>query len=906
MQIMKKAGWAFAILLCSTAGYGLQPIDDQALSNQVGEGGITMVVTNPGNIGYDTTGATPTNFFLNPNNGVAASSATFEINGLQIKPIGNGGAASGSGLSSTIVLDSGADASGGGFGLTATWARQRVLNDRLLLLGGDAPSSAPYATPAAGATGATQYVFGQTAFDGSGTFKLATSRGLLSTNGTVDANMQARLTIGPSTLPTGNQQFALYTSTAGYGQFYYRQDPVTAGSPQLVLDNFFFDAGFAPGTGGMIGACTSAASSSCGYTNNKFASGSSGFYLATPRLDFNMTFDFNMQAAPTTSLQTSTAANSYTTTAQSLAVWGWQGDFSGNGGGATSNVGAGLLIGGGGVWPNSAVAYNPDTPASRLDGINIAFHGNYDPSNFAWYVGRAGEVLSFGGWQTIPGVDWSLSAPNITLAPVKAGQGPGGLCWGASAYVGTGGSCGSYNKPTIPGTTLAVTGQYLDTNGLAGKSPNNTNAGSGANAALGLFIRDLHLQAYSTNVQLFDDLDQAGNFTGTALNNAGATVSKTITEPWALIYTLGQMDGNIYLYPGNGAAGNGLTADVVLMTQSFQNNANPAQYNSNFLIGETCTPASGTANCNIPNPTTWCNPSCTMGIGLMQSDMLFAANQLNLNLNNASATDGAGVQFNTNDLRIQIQGLFAGGFLRDQSGSYAMAQPGFNTTATTAGQNMVVGSFVDLNLEATAARLTVSPQLTTYNGPGGKPYPYMGLAGHFTFISPGATNNSANVGGTAPTASAIDLQPASCGTVASRTCDGTYFSLAEPYAPTSDVRFSTLQGDLTILASASSSPTPSQVFLMSSADPSFSDGKPRLRIANTLAIGGCADGGGATAGSCGSYATGAMPLSAIVKLDTSNPALFNGTVGMSNSPNALGTMVIPNAQIYSSIVLRPQ
>lgn len=923
-----------ALLAALPAGVSaLESLSDERLSDETGGAGLTVFVTNPNGLG--TGGGTGTDLYLNPNNGAGSTSATFEAEGVQLNPIGEAGASTTNPFSLTLTLDAGADTYGAGIGLNASWTRTRLLDNRLLLLGGDAPVS-PYTTPAAGSTGATAFAFGRTALDGPGSLALATSRGLLNSTATsssngYDPNMLLRLTLGPAvaaTIPAQPSQYALYTTTAGYGQFYY-VPKTAAGSPQLVLDNLDFDAGFNSTTaaateGGLLGACA-ASSTTCGLAGsaqtNTFAAGSAGLFLIAPRLDFNFTFNFNIQAAPGTNLQTSSAANNYLSSAQALTVWGWMGDFSGTGGASTAApcsasapcTGAGLLLGGGGPWTNSTTAsYNPDTPANRQNGINLAFHANIDKSNFAWYVGRPGEVLSFGNWNTLPGVTWSLNAPNITLGVVNAGQGVGGLCWGSTSYVGTGGTCSSFNYQTIPGTTYTLLNQNLETSGVSGKSPNNPSAGSGANTAAAILVRDLSLQAYSTQVQVFDDIDQKGNFTGSATANNGVSTSKTFSEPWSLVYTLGQMDSNIYLYPvstynGSGAD-NGLTADVILSTQSLKTNGtNPMLNNSNFMIGETCTAGS---NCNIPGGASapaWCSTSCILGVGLTQANLLFAANALQLNLNTSSATDGAGLQYMTNDLRMQTHGLFAGGLIQNSSGTAAMAEPGANAAGAAAGQNQVVALVIDANFESNAARLTVSPQLTSYNGPNTLPYPYMGLAGHFTFASPGSPNNGNNTLNTAPAATGLDIQPANCGTYTSRTCDGSYFSMGEPYAPASDFRFADIQGDVTILAcqasascnSVSNITNPSQIFLISAGDPKFNDGKPRLRVATNLAIGGCADS------SCGTYATGAAPLSTTIKLDTNSSATIASPT-LSNSPNALGTLVIPNAQIYSSVVLRPQ
>lgn len=971
-----------ACLVAPAASFALTPLGDDALSSTSAEAGISLYITNTTGLG--TTGANSatgyltagnTNLFINPNNGKGATSASFVDSGLQILPIGDYGASTASPMTTTISVDSGADANGAGFQLTSNWSRSRFLSNYLLLLGGDAPA-APYTVPAASATGSSAYSFGRIAVDGTGSFKLATSKGLLNT-GAIDPSMQLRFTEGSA------NQFGAYSTTPGYGQFYYQQN-VTAGSPQLVLDNIYADLGFntvgsSSITGGMIGACTS--SGTCGVTNNQFAAGSAGLYFVTPELIFNFTFNLNMMPSPANSLQTSSAAYSYLTgTPQALTVWGWTGDFSGLGG-STTNNGAGLLIGGGGVWANSSASYNANVPGnggtgpgctsactalSRADGINLAFHGNYDPTNFNWWIGRPGEVLQFGNWETIPGASWSLNAPNITLGVVNAGQGPGGLWWGGNdCYTGTGGTCGSYTKQIMPtvggvtGSSLTQAGQYLDTNETGGKSPNNTNGVTGANTALALLIRNLSLQAFSTSVSVYDDIDQTGTFSGTGIANTGAAANRVVTEPWALIYTLGQMDANIYLYPFGTSFGNsnsyqsGLTADVLLMTQSFSSGytnptsgvVNPLGGNSNFMIGEQCFPGTAGQDCNLPGTVNggstpaWCNPSCLFGVGLTQADWLWAANNLHLNLSNnapgynsstqtygrgiafSAATYGPGIEFATNDYRSEVRGFFAGGFLQSNitstgTVSYSMNNPGNQTTSANIAENQEVAVVVDINQESNSADFTVSPQTTSASSQtntdcygsqtcaSGRPYTYLGVAGHITFTSPGTPNNTTG-NSTDPSATTLDIQPTAggCKTNTDFSCDGSYISLAEPYQPTKGIRWADVQGDVTILGcttaatcnGALTSPSPSGLMLISAGDPYFNDAKERLRIAATAAIGSMAGTNGA-------------PLSTIVKLDSAVafPTGANGTLSMANSPNALGTIVVPAAQVYMSLTLRPQ
>lgn len=799
MRVRKIKSSAFALtVLYSSMAMAMESVSDDDLSDVAAQSGVTIYLSNPTGIGSNSTV-----FDWNPDNGSSTLSATAEVTGYQSQAIGAQGASTTNPYTMTITEDVGSSGTNAGLGLTANWGRSRTLLNSLKLLSGDIGTGTP-----------STYSFGQMAIDSQGSFTLNTTQGFLNSNATVDTNRQLRLTLG-------SPQFGVASPVNNYAQIYYRQS-TAANSPEFVLDKVYLDTGFATGQGGVIGACQT--SGTCGIFTNKFTAGSTGLLISTPRLDFNLLYSVNYRAAP------STALNTTGTDVLNGFNFGWAGATNTSTGAfnyASGNGGfdnAELLIGTGGFWTNPASSSTTPqdvAPTTRTQGLNIAFHADYDPT-FAWYVGRDGAMIEFSNWTKIPGATWALNAPNITLDVIRAGQGMGGLCFGAQAYGGTAANCtgSTFTRPN----GQVVNGQYLDTSKAA--SP----VASPSSTALGLAIRDLSLQAYSTQVVVLDDLNGNGVYTDGAVTltgKGGLTANESTVEPWTLMYTFGSLDANVYLYPGNGSS-NGLTADVLFMAQSFKNGTNPLLNNTNLMIGDS---------------------SSGLAVGLTQANVLFAANQMQVNLNST------GIQLKSSDVRMEVQGRFAGGQIP------AMTQPGSASVAS----NQVVVTDVDMNLESNKVDLSILPKTTSYNNPiTGKPYSYLSFSGSVTLVSPGAPNNSS-----APSATSLDITPTSggCSTATDRSCDGSYFSLGEPSQPGVDVRFADLQGELKISSG--------QFILMSASDPTYSDNKPRLQLAETVQIGTTAGGN---------------PLSSIVKFNNSS----------------LGTIVIPSGQIYSSVMLKPQ
>lgn len=805
--LRRELAVSVALLMSSGAAWSLEAVDDNDLASVTGQTGLSVGFSSNSQIG----GAS-SQVQWNPNGLGAASSAALEMNGVQFSAIGTDGATP---ASPNFLLTNTLDLGGNGAGSNAvslgmSWTRMRQSIPSIYLANGSSGSLVNSSSS-----------FGSSVIDSSGSFLLTNQGGGILAGGGVSGAAGGTPTFtGVAgrvlTLTLGVPQLGVVSPTDPGAQIYYRQGAV--GSPELVMSKIYLETGFSSATGGVFGACGN--TTSCG----TFASGQAGIYIGAPKLDFNFTYALDYRASPSATQPFTTAANDYT----GLAYSGWKGSFDN----------AELLVAAGGMWPGQS-SYSPDNPSGRNQGINFAFHGNYD-SNFNWVVGQAGgtAVLEFGNWTTLSGANWALNSPNLTVSVVNPGQGPGGLCWGASVYGTNSGACQTSVTRVYDG--LKMTPQFLDV------APG---LGAANATSLGIAFRDLSLQAYSTNVTLLDDVDGNGDYTGT-VNVNGKSVAETRTFGWGLMYTLGKVDGNIYLYPGNYAqgstssSGNGVTLDVLMMSQSTASNSNKLLGNTNFMIADT---------------------TKGYGIGLMEANLLFAAHQLNFNLTNS------GIELKTNDLRMEVNGRLGGGTVPNLTQQVNLSNLDVNLEGAVdfylAGANTKTASqdTATNNQYTTFISGTSTPAIDTYtyNNPyTGKPYPYLAFSGTMTL------GNSATFG-----------KGCSDPTTMAFSCTDSYVSLGEPSQPGVDVRFADLQGTVKVING--------RVFLISQGDPVMApDQLPRLQIAADVQVGATAGGN---------------PLATNVMMGT-----LNTSGNFSGNYSALGSIVIPSGQMYSSIILKPQ
>ncbi|WP_232211670.1 DUF6160 family protein [Alcanivorax sp. DG881] len=351
----------------------------------------------------------------------------------------------------------------------------------------------------------------------------------------------------------------------------------------------------------------------------------------------------------------------------------------------------------------------------------------------------------------------------LTLDTVSAAhQSVGGICFGgANTYGSTPSACASSTGGVLPTELLDV-------------APSDT--------GLAIINREWGLHAYSSKVVYRDGVSAANN----------------IDEGWALIYTLGDISTNWYLYPqsGDGATPGspGFTMDVVAAIQTeggADANGRPDrsrwENGTHLMIGDT---DFQTSYHDPSNPT-----ADGLAIGLMGADLLFATNDMGVGV-----SLGDGLNLSSNEVRLQLRGMFGGGDVP------RMESP-------------VYGSYIDMNLEMDEFVFKIFPSL---NGDAINFGGFLSLAN----LNNGFSNDTGSGHGHD---------------------DGTYISFAEPNLNklNVDVRLADITGDIEIPSNFILAGGGGKIDLLSASGEA--DGKPKLRIENNLNIGALATkpGGGA-------------------------------------------------------------
>lgn len=464
-----------------------------------------------------------------------------------------------------------------------------------------------------------------------------------------------------------------------------------------------------------------------------------GLLVEGPAALFDFTFDLRYDP---------TGASPFAMDANDLSVlfFGWRGTW----------LQPEVRLWGGGSWPGGTYS----------EGLSASLKFNMG-SDYKIIVGEAGSstggmFLEFGNPTSLPyadGVVPSLNAakdfevPLIALDVIHAGQGPGGLCFGLNtASAGSNGTVGCSGSADV---SAQLSAEAL-----------NIAPEDNAFAILG---RDWALRAYSGDVRFF-----------------GPDPADDVSENWALIYTFGDNDGNIYLYPQTSTPGlptsnAGMKADIAITMQTFGTTAAERwRRGTHFLIGDT---------------------DKNLAVGLVGVDAALLANDLYI------ATLPSGLRYSSNQVRFNIRGMFGGGDLPN------MLQP----------QSI---AYADLNLESDNFEFTLEP------APIGQNY-----LGYSAFVSLAPYNYawaSGNAGFANDTGGAHGHD------------DGSYFSLAEPNTRAEgsatddklnvDFRLARIQGDMEF--------RDGKIDLQSANE--TASGRPQLVISNQIRIGRAATlpGGG--------------------------------------------------------------
>lgn len=473
---------------------------------------------------------------------------------------------------------------------------------------------------------------------------------------------------------------------------------------------------------------------------------------------------------------------------------------------------------------------------------------------FRWRLGETADVASadrtrinfeLGDW-----VIWGTRTarkpsahyfPLIALDAIAGGQGPGGLCWGHSLNLISTACASAPNSQFIntrPGYISSVyTGGISNTTGNA--------------SSLALIVRDGQLQTYSRKVRLLE-------------RDAGGTESVTREFDWGLIYSLANVDANIYLYPGGSASAgqisNGVIADIMLMSQTFDE-ADPTKQGFNWDHGTHLMIADTAAN---------------MGIGFMSSSFLLAGNDTRIwvrdqTSNYDSNGDGVvnsfdndyysgGIDFFSPEARFNYRATFGGGLL-----------PGHPDYLVAGKPQTVRGTLIDMNLEGMVnLRFSPSDPTEANNRDGARNF--LGYSGALRL----GTNASSTCGPGQDCGLSTNVSDSLGNSF------GSYISLAEPGRPDVDMRFANITGDLAF--------TEGQVDLVMSGEGGAD--RPRMTISNTLHMGYDA----------------AVRVNEALQGTTGLPAggqpiiIDRVMLGQAN----LGSIVVPSARVYSAITLEPQ
>ncbi|MZR61834.1 hypothetical protein [Alcanivorax sp. DP30] len=315
------------------------------------------------------------------------------------------------------------------------------------------------------------------------------------------------------------------------------------------------------------------------------------------RTDFHLTFDI---------LYDQSGSSPFEVTAEDLPVlhFGWRGGWEN------------LLfqLQGKGAWPSEV--HNQGLTAS----LGFDFADDYqvilgEAAGSKAYIELSAPESLLGsglGSTSYSGKDFQIGY--LTLDTLHASRGPGGICFGANT--------GDFG---VNGAIGCVSGSGVVA------APEQVNIAPEDNA-FALIARDWRLRGYSSEVVYRDEAN-----------------GDVIDENWALIYTFGDLDANIYSYP---QFGGGLYIDVVAALQTFgATDQERWQNGSHFMIGDT---------------------DNNLAIGLVGADLLFAANNMQVGLGNS------GLSLDSPQARFQIRGMLGGGDIPNMAVPQSMAYVDIN------------------------------------------------------------------------------------------------------------------------------------------------------------------------------------------------------------------------------------
>lgn len=520
------------------------------------------------------------------------------------------------------------------------------------------------------------------------------------------------------------------------GDVIYRQGAV--GNPELSFGNLDFGTRF---TNGAAGGHASA--------YGKVGIDSQGLIISAPFTQTELTFDLMYKGSTGSAFDRSNR--------RPIMHFGWIGGLVNplmrvSGGGAA--YGTYAATGQNVVNPATSYTFQNDTgrPGNvRSEGLNVLASWDFD-SDFAWVIGQAGgnqTQARFTKWRRMgPASATPMLSMPVTFDVLQNGTGSAGLCFGGGFASGA----------PVAASCTSAGGSWVAGGVPAGK------------AAMAVLIRDGHLHAYNQQVQVIDPTSSNPNQ----------------VYDWGLVYTMGKLDSDIFLYPEGRNPGvavttsnSGLKADITLAIQSpgYWDRANSSSAavrasaggnwatNTHFMVADTNVNGSG----------------AQYGVGLVNADLLWSVRDMYFRVVDSDSgypaiPGGLWMQSDTKAV-YQFRGLFGGGNLEDLSNPTGIA-------------------LMDVKLSTNRFIFALSPQTPVA---GDAPIGFTGL---------------------------LDL-------------DGTaYLSLGEKASPASAYRIYDISGRIGW--------KDGKVNLVSGQN--SADGLPRLSISNTLLFGSSADfgsGGGA-------------------------------------------------------------
>ncbi len=471
-----------------------------------------------------------------------------------------------------------------------------------------------------------------------------------------------------------------------------------------------------------------------------------------------------------------------------------------------------------------------------------------DSTEFRWQLGEAAGTgadqsrinFELSDWATWGSNTYGHNFPLIAMDVINQAQGPGGLCWGFA-----------YDGPTSGACSTGSSYERLFVNLGPGTVDDDFNSATAARTdgkAIAIIMRDGQLQSYSRKIKLLER------------NSAGVVTPRSFN--WGLIYTLANVDANIYLYPGGnpsdpggGSLSRGMIADIMLMSQTFgaTDNAATGSVNETYTQGFNWEKGSHfmIADTDLDKDNITGEARDAMGIGLVSASFLLLADDTRIWIKpqwNSTDYYEGGIDLLSRQARINVKGTFGGGVL-----------PPYGV----AGQEIVRGAFINLNLEG-LVNFRLSPASPTATD--GKNY--LAYSGALRLMNTNVVNFSESNLGTAAD-------------------DGSFLSISEPSNNSVDFRLADVQGDVAI--------TGGRIDLRGTSEDG--DGRPKLVLAQTMQFGSTA----------AARMTDAVAESAL-------PALPSGAAAgqpfdikrVEFGNQTLGRIVIPSGQLYTSIALKPQ